>query len=87
MRPNDLNLGDQVKDIVTGYKGVVVCKSEHLNGCWRVGVQAPINKEGKVDGTEWFDIETIVVLKTKPIEIKQSKTGGPKPKPKRRKDG
>ena len=33
------NLGDEVKDTITGFKGIVVARTEWLNGCARVTVQ------------------------------------------------
>lgn len=87
MKISELNLGDHAQDILTGFKGIVVSTSEHINGCWRIGIQAKIDKDGKVPSLEWFDIETIRVLDKKTLKIKKSGTGGPKPNPKRRKDG
>lgn len=48
-------LGDRVKDRVTGFKGIVVATTEWLNGCRRVGVQSEKLEEGKPGDPHWFD--------------------------------
>jgi hypothetical protein len=37
-------LGDRVKDRVSGFEGTVCTRSEHLNGCKQYGVNPPIDK-------------------------------------------
>ena len=39
-----------VRDTITGFKGFVVFRVEHMNGCLRYGVQPEISKEGKREG-------------------------------------
>lgn len=78
-------LGQEVKDEVTGFVGIVIAKSEYLNGCIRYAVQAPMNKEGKVEEAEWIDGEQLTQTKRKnkfaKKEVKQS--GGPQTTPKK----
>ena len=70
-------LGDKVKDKVTGYEGTAVSKTEHLNGCVHWGVQGKMLK-GEVPDTEYFDDEQLVVV-TKARKKKVTEpTGGPK---------
>ena len=48
-------LGVKVKDIVSGFQGIVTSRTEYLNGCIRYGVEA---QELKKDGDAhelWFD--------------------------------
>ena len=35
-----INLGDKVKDPITGYTGIAYCKTTYLQGCDRIGIQA-----------------------------------------------
>lgn len=40
-------LGDQVENLVTGMRGVVVARHEYLFGCYRYSVKPRGNKDGK----------------------------------------
>lgn len=73
-------LGDRVKDRVSGFVGIVTTRTEHLNGCRQYGINPPIGKDGKmlegynIDG-EQLDLIDKGLNKSKPI-IKKA-TGGP----------
>lgn len=34
-----IDLGDEVEDVVSGYRGIAVSRTEYLNGCAKYGVQ------------------------------------------------
>ena len=72
-----INLGDKVKDKVTGFTGIVVCKHSYLNGCDRCTVQPPINKEKEMPLEESFDEPQLEVLKKSVIKVGNQDTGGP----------
>ena len=63
-------LGQQVKDSITGYKGTAVGKIYWLYGCRRIGIQGPLDKDGKVPEVVWFDEDQIIAL---PIKSKAKK--------------
>lgn len=70
--------GDEVKDSITGFKGVVVARTEWLNGCIRYVIQSrKRSKEGKpVDDT--IDEQQLSLLHPpKPVKIKKERPGGP----------
>ena len=74
-----VKLGDEVKDKVTGFQGVAIALHDYLNGCRRISIQPPVDKDGKLPVTESFDepqIEVIAKEKAKP-ETGKNKTGGP----------
>jgi len=83
---NLVSVGDEVKDQVTGFKGIVTTRSEYLYGCVRcLVVQQKLASDGKqLEG--YYDEAQLIVLtkgKLKPtkeaaqkIEEKKS-TGGP----------
>lgn len=52
---NSIKLGREVKCKVTGFKGVATARIEYLNGCFRIGVQAPVDKDGKFPDTIFID--------------------------------
>jgi hypothetical protein len=55
-------LGDRARDRITGYKGIVVGKSQHITGCDRVTLQAETGADGKMPDCYSFDITTVEVL-------------------------
>lgn len=48
-------LGQMVADRVTGFKGRVTGRAEHLSGCNTYGVQPKLKADGEMIGTQWFD--------------------------------
>jgi len=75
-----IQLGDKVRDIVTGFEGIAVAKIEYLNGCIRYEVQPETCKDGKPIDSLWIDIQQLVVTEERKINIKPVKaegTGGP----------
>jgi hypothetical protein len=72
-----VNLGDEVKDTVSGFKGIVIGKTEFLNGCSRVGIQPKVGKDGKLPENHWFDEPQIEVIKAKSVKCGPRMTGGP----------
>jgi hypothetical protein len=90
-----IQLGDKVKDAVTGFTGIAVAKTEWLNGCFRFTVQADkLDKEGKVLDGQCFDEPQLILVKanvvrsgnreyegpkSRAIKSGQPKPGGPKP--------
>ena len=75
----EVNLGDEVIDLVTGFKGIAIGRSVFLNGCVRVGIQAKADKDGKVTDAIWFDEPQLKVTKRGAVKICPQDTGGPIP--------
>jgi len=81
MEWNGINLGDRVRDRITGFTGIASCKAEWLNSCRRITVQPEELKDGKpIDGCT-FDVEDLILVLAgvhpkKPIE---RETNGPMP--------
>lgn len=57
-----VEMGDEVKDLITGFTGIVTSISTYLHGMNQVGVQPPIDKEGKVPDCINFDIVSLKIL-------------------------
>ncbi len=78
-----INLGDKVKDVITGFEGMAVAKIEYINGCIRYEVKPDKLKDSKTVESEWIDIQQLKVVKAgafKPIQ-RQNPPGGPGNKP------
>lgn len=75
-----IKLGQEVKDRITGFKGIAVADTTYLQGCNRILVQPKLNKDGTIPETQSFDepdLETIgngILPKPEP-----EKNGGPRP--------
>ena len=61
MRGN-LYLGDTVKDTISGFSGVVVARTEWLNGCIRICVQPKALHDGKPIDNHTFDLEQLELV-------------------------
>lgn len=81
-----INLGDKVKDTITGFKGVAVCRTQWLNGCVRIGIQPQeLDKDGKPQEAQYFDVEQVELLEAS-VKPPHEPAGGPMPAPQRAKD-
>jgi len=83
-------LGQEVKDKITGFVGIIVSRAEHLTGCNRYGVQSrKLKSPTETAEWVWFD-EHQLIFKGKglTLELEQKqKPGGPsKNDEKRKKD-
>lgn len=58
-----VGLGDQVKDRITGFSGVVIARTEWLNSCNRITVQPKELKDGKPVEAQVFDEYDLKVVK------------------------
>lgn len=72
-----IELGSEVIDGVTNFKGIVTSRATHMNGCDRYWVQPKVGKDGKsVDGL-WIDEVTLKVTRKPKKKILQSTTSRP----------
>jgi hypothetical protein len=72
---NQINLGDEVKDELSGFKGIACARVEWLNGTMRIVVQGPVDKDGKLSDAQSFDELNLEVTqrgKVKPRAISVS---------------
>ncbi len=78
----DLPLGRLAKDTLSGFTGVIECRAEWLNGCFRITL-APnrVGKDGEMLKGACFDAEQIALLPEQAHEEKpdEQKTNGPMP--------
>lgn len=47
--------GEPLEDIVSGFRGYVVSRSDHITGCNRYCLQPPAEESGKFVDPIWFD--------------------------------
>lgn len=70
------NLGDRVKDSITGFEGIVTLRSQWLNNCNTYGVQPTELKDGTPQERQHFDEPQLSLVKEK-VAPSSSLTGGP----------
>lgn len=57
-----VELGQTVKDVITGYEGIAVSITEYLHACRRIVVQSRELKDGKPVEDQVFDEQRLTVL-------------------------
>ena len=64
------NLGDELKDEISGFKGIVVARIEYLTGCEQYQLQPRgLNKEKLPWTSKWFDVEQIIKVSIKSLSL------------------
>jgi hypothetical protein len=77
------NLGDRVKDTVTGIEGILWAKTQWMTGCDHYGIKREgTDKDGKAYDLVWVDEPLVVAAtkKTKRFELPKTvsrRPGGP----------
>lgn len=77
---HNVNLGDLVKDRITGFQGVCTGLVQYLNGCVRAVIQPTELKDGKPIDAQWLDVEQVEVVHPG-LHRPGSPGGGPMPDP------
>lgn len=70
------NLGDEVKERITGFTGVVMCRTQWLYNCNVYGVKSRELKEGKPMDCQHFDEPSLDLVGAATATPKRD-TGGP----------
>ena len=73
----EIKLGDLVADSVSGFKGIAIGQSTFLYGCRRIGIQPPIDKDGKLPEAHWFDEPQLQKVEPEVCKVGSRETGGP----------
>lgn len=69
-------LGDAVKDVVTGFNGIITGRSEFITGCRQYSVTAR-KLEGGETKIVWFDEDRLKATKAAKVKLKITNDGGP----------
>ncbi len=74
--PFMIALGVEVKSNISGFKGIVTSRAEHLNGCNRYWIAPKVNKAGEMPEGAWFDEGELDVLSKTKLKRKNNTKGG-----------
>ena len=85
----NIQLGDRIRDEVTGFEGIAVGLTDYLTGCTHVGIQARCDHDGKVPEWYWVDVRRCAVLQGGAFDLAAARggsaatvvQGGPMPNP------
>ena len=64
----EIELGDKVKCIYTGFTGVTVAKIEFINGCVQFSVQPKVDKDGKYPEEMNIDNSSLIIIKKNKVK-------------------
>lgn len=67
-----IELGQKVRDTITGMEGIAVGRTVWLNGCIRISVQSQMLKDGVPLDQQWIDEPQLQVVE---------ETAAPEPEP------
>jgi len=64
-----ITLGYEVKDVITGFTGIVVAYAEHLHNCDRAAVQPRELKDGSPVDALWFDVPQLELVGARSVPV------------------
>ena len=56
-----VQLGDKVKDTITGFSGVVTGYVKYITGCNQALITPPVGKDGVYKDARWFDEQRLII--------------------------
>jgi hypothetical protein len=68
MTNRDPSLGDEVRNKVTGFTGIVTTYAKHLAGCDRLWVEPRVGEDGKARDGQWSDIDMVEIVSPGVVE-------------------
>lgn len=75
-------LGEILKDKITGFQGVAMVRAEYWTGCIHYGLSPQALKDGQTIDWEWIDETQLVRIEDAEKVLRESRepTSGPHPK-------
>lgn len=83
MKEHTLILGQEVRDKVTGFKGIITGLVSYLTGCHQALVQPRVKETGDFVDSHWFDTDRIEVVGASPMTLEIHNPGPDAEAPKR----
>lgn len=69
-------LGESVKEVVTGFSGVILGRTQYITGCTQYAVcNRGLDKEGKIPVWEWIDEKRLVRTGDKRLHLEAADAG------------
>ncbi len=81
----EYEMGETLRDVVTGFQGVVMARAQFSTGCIHYGIQpVEVGTNGKLPDWEWLDSSRMEKVGNKTVGFKRAKegaSGGPAQNP------
>lgn len=75
MKTTDCNLGDKVREDITGFVGVVTGVVHYISGCDQALLQPPIKEDGSYQSAHWIDIDRLRLVEAKTATKRRKRVG------------
>lgn len=74
-----IELGTEVKDKITDFKGIATARIEYITGCVRYELTPKVDKDGKCLDSCWFDESRLLIIEESSVKVPEPKgeIGGP----------
>jgi hypothetical protein len=70
-----IELGQKVKDHITGFSGTVTGRTEYITGCKQILIQPPVKEDGTFVDGRWMDEDRLNVIDEKKVSIAVENAG------------
>ena len=71
-----IQLGQKVKDKITGFTGVITGVCDYLSGCNQALVVPPVKADGSYTDGHWFDVQRLDVVDAARLVLDNGATPG-----------
>lgn len=72
-----VQLGQEYRDKITGFKGVATGLCTYLSGCNQALLAPKCGEDGSAKDSQWYDVQRLEVVEgAKPITLDNSETPG-----------
>jgi hypothetical protein len=68
--PSIIQLGQTVKDKLTGFTGLVTGRCEYISGCHQILIQPPVKDKNEFVEPRWLDEERVEALPAEIVSLK-----------------
>ena len=76
MTNKEIELGDKVRDKITGFTGIAVARTEFINGCIQYNVLPKGDKINKMPEDMSIDEQTLEIVTPKKKKVRKRDNGG-----------
>lgn len=66
---DQIQLGDKVRDIVSGFTGIAASRAEYLSGYVSFGVQGMAGPDGKMPAMEYFQESMLRIVQKSAVAV------------------
>jgi hypothetical protein len=71
-----INLGDRVRDEITGFVGIVTGLVSYISGCDQALLAPPVAEDGSHREGRWYDLDRLVVLEAAVFSVREAASVG-----------